>query len=359
MLQKADLWAEKIVSGDCRAVLYGGGKTGKQVYSFLKSNAIDVYAFCDSNPALWGQEILDRKVCMGLDNLLQENQEVVFIITVAHRYYSDIIRTLEAHEGANYLLWEEFSSSIAVKRHVYKADGICNFSSKKIALYTCITDGYDQFEEQRVQIPNCDYFIISDKAVNSSGNMENILLNDVVPSNIKNARLQNRYCKMHGHTIFRDYQYSIYLDGNVELLQDISEYLYLSGESGVAFYQHEIRDCIYDEGIAVMLLDKADAKQVKAQLKEYAEQGMPAKYGLLAGGVIFRDHSKNWGNQIMENWWKEYLRWPTRDQISLMYVLWSMGVRMLDIGIVAEGKSRFCDNKIFWREHLASVSERK
>ena len=185
-----------------------------------------------------------------------------------------------------------------------------------------------------------------------SGSTQNINISEVVPDNIKAPKLQNRYCKMHGHAIFKQYEYSIYLDGNVRILQDISDYINLTNESGIAFYKHEVRDCIYDEGMAVMFLNKVDPHKIKLQLREYAEKGMPAKYGLLAGGAIFRNHKRNLGNQIMENWWREYIKWPTRDQISLMYVLWNMGIDVMDIGIVGGGKSRFQDSKIFWCEHL-------
>lgn len=353
MFQRSEILAEKVVSGDCKTVLYGGGKTGKQAYAFLKSNAIAVYAFCDSNSALWGHEIIDQTVCLKLEDILQIKQEVVFIITAAHRYYGEMIQRLESYEGVNYIVWEEFSGSIAAKRWVYGTDKICNYVTKKTAIYTCITGGYDRFEEQKIAIPDCDYFVISDRAVKCSRGTGNIHIDQVMPDNIKDPRLQNRYCKMHGHTIFKDYEYSIYLDGHIEILQDISDYLEYTNESGIAFYKHEVRECIYDEGMAVMFLNKADSKQVKMQLKKYAEEGMPARFGLLAGGAIFRNHKRSLGNQIMENWWKEYVKWPTRDQLSLMYVLWSMGIGITDIGIIGEGKSCLNDGRIMLREHLA------
>lgn len=352
MSQRSEFLAERIVSGSCRVVLYGGGKTGRQAYTFLKDNAIDVYAFCDSNSSLWGQEIMDQTVCLKLEDLLQIRREAVFIITVAHRYYSEIIQRLEVHEGISYIIWEDFSGSIAAKRWVYGTDRICNYTTKRIAIYTCITDGYDTYEEQKAIVPDSDYFLISDRPVRCSGSTQNINISEVVPDNVKAPKQQNRYCKMHGHAIFKQYEYSIYLDGNVRILQDISDYLNLTNESGIAFYKHEVRDCIYDEGMAVMFLNKADPHKIKLQLREYAEKGMPAKYGLLAGGAIFRNHKRNLGNQIMENWWREYIKWPTRDQISLMYVLWNMGIDVMDIGIVGGGKSRFQDSKIFWCEHL-------
>lgn len=353
MFQRSEILAEKIVSGDCKTVLYGGGKTGKQAYAFLKSNAIAVYAFCDSNSAVWGHEIIDQTVCLKLEDLLQIKQEVIFIITAAHRYYGEMIQRLESYEGVNYIVWEEFSGSIAAKRWVYETDKICNYVTKKTAIYTCITGGYDRFEEQKIAMSDCDYFVISDRVVKCSRGTGNIHIDEVVPDNIKDPRLQNRYCKMHGHTIFKDYEYSIYLDGHFEILQDISDYLKYINESGIAFYKHEVRNCIYDEGMAVMFLNKADSKQVKMQLKKYAEEGMPARFGLLAGGAIFRNHKRNLGNEIMESWWDEYVKWPTRDQLSLMYVLWSMGIGITDIGIIGEGKSCLNDGRIMLREHLA------
>lgn len=355
MIRQYEILAERIISDNCKTVLYGSGKKGKQAYEFLKNNNISIYAFCDSNSQLWGQKVIDSAVCFKLEDLLLSEEKMVFIVTAAHRYYNDIIRRLEFHEEIDFITWEEFTNSIAVKRWIYKTDSICDYIPKKTAIYTCITGGYDKFVEQKIIMPGCDYYVISDGELECSQNTTKININDVLPDNIVDPKLQNRYCKMHGHTIFGDYKYSVYLDGTAEILQDISDYLDLTNESGVAFYKHEVRNCIYDEGIAVMFWNKANPEQVKRQLKEYAEKGMPAGFGLLAGGAIFRNHKNNLGNHIMENWWGEYIKWPTRDQLSLMYVLWNMGIGISDIGIVAKGQNCLQDSRIFWREHYMQL----
>ena len=63
---------------------------------------------------------------------------------------------------------------------------------------------------------------------------------------------------------------------------------------------------------------------MREQLAHYQAEGMPEKWGLFACGTIgwrFTPEAKALG----EAWYAENVRWSVQDQVSLPYVLWSMG----------------------------------
>lgn len=61
---------------------------------------------------------------------------------------------------------------------------------------------------------------------------------------------------------------------------------------------------------------------MKKQLELYRKQGFPMHYGLYENSIIVRNNRDEKISKLMESWWKEYLRFPTRDQISFPYVIW-------------------------------------
>ena len=57
---------------------------------------------------------------------------------------------------------------------------------------------------------------------------------------------KNRYFKMHPDKVFKNYKYSIYIDGNVKVITDLTEMVNKIGSCGLAIHKHGKRDCVYD-----------------------------------------------------------------------------------------------------------------
>src|SRR5262249_39834322 len=57
-----------------------------------------------------------------------------------------------------------------------------------------------------------------------------------------------------------------------------------------------------------------------------ALDGYPRHAGLTANGVLLRRHSKPI-RQLGEQWWREIHQGSWRDQLSLGYVAWKLGLR--------------------------------
>lgn len=148
--------------------------------------------------------------------------------------------------------------------------------SKKVAVYTCISDGYDKPSEPLYKTQGFDYYLFSDSIIKTEGwNVCDI------PENIKNISSVevNRYIKIHPFELFPGYDYAIYVDGNVRIVSDLSALpKYTHCKSGLAFHRHVLRDCIYQEGEVCILYGKGNSKKIRLQLKHYLECGFPTDY---------------------------------------------------------------------------------
>src|SRR5438477_6674877 len=63
-------------------VLFGARKLGQLALAGLRQAAIEPCAFCDNNPALWGQSIEGVRVFSPADAARRFGDSAVFVITV-------------------------------------------------------------------------------------------------------------------------------------------------------------------------------------------------------------------------------------------------------------------------------------
>lgn len=209
-----------------------------------------------------------------------------------------------------------------------------SIQDKKIVVYTCITENYDKVLLPVYRNDNVDYIIYT-----NNKNIEiGVWKKREIPKNIQdlnNSILINRYIKMHPKELFEnEYDYAIYIDGNIRTISDISSFVYcIKANTGLAIHRHCVRDCIYMEAEACKLYKKGDISNLQKQIKDYENDGMPTKYGLLECNVIVSDLKSENSTKILDEWWKEFVNSNSmRDQISLPYVLWKLKYNIEDIG---------------------------
>lgn len=364
-----DQFVESIKKHESKTVIYGAGMLGKNFRFFLQEECgLIIDGFCDRNPDLWGKVIENNTLCISPEELVRQKESNV-IIAVALKHLEEVKLFLEKNEIKNYITWLELVKNNWLKNKFCRVDCIenrddrsieSNFpyhnrhsirKSKRIAVYTFITGGYDELHQPLVIDEDADYYVISDSKLSDPGIYQYIDVASVVPDGILDSFKQNRYCKMHGAQIFKDYDYSIYLDGSIQIAGSITDYLEQTGRTGLALYLNEDCRCIYETGIVITLIGRCDFEMARNQLKSYAIDGMPENYGLLCGGHIFRDNKNSLGNELMELWWNEYLKWPTRDQLCLIYVMWKMGLKLQDVGIINKGQNRWEDKNLIYHSH--------
>lgn len=142
----------------------------------------------------------------------------------------------------------------------------------------------------------------------------------------RDPKAANRNCKLlvHEHV---DAEYSIYLDGNIQLLTDPRELIekYLR-DTDVAVFAHPTRACVYAEAEACIREGKAQASAVHSQMERYRRESYPEGAGLAACWVLIRRHTPG-TRRFGELWWEEYNVGAKRDQLSFNYTCWKLGRR--------------------------------
>lgn len=211
--------------------------------------------------------------------------------------------------------------------------------SEKIAVYTVVFGDYDCIKEPLWKNPNCDYYIITDQEIRKNSIWNKIeVQQDILDSiaTMSNSE-KNRFFKMNIANYFSQYKYTIYIDGNIEIIGDVHQFIkYINSSTGLAIFNHPSRGCIYDEAEACRILKKANYLKIKKQINRYKEEGMPRGYGMFECNVLVSKNCQRKKN-IMSEWWNEYKNSESkRDQVSFPYILWKMGYSVLDVGCIGE-----------------------
>lgn len=208
-------------------------------------------------------------------------------------------------------------------------------SNSKIAVYTCIFGNYDFIPEPEVCPDNIDYYIVTDMNISPISKWVKVDLSFVDETFNKMTDIEkNRYVKMHPHKFFKDYQYSIYIDGNIKILTDFTEYIQEFNEIGLKLHKHYRTKCVYKEIENCRNLGKDTSVLLDNHRLHLMNENMPRNFGMLEAPIIVRDHHNKKCIEVMEFWWSEFLLYSNRDQISLPYVLFKLGIKIEDVGVL-------------------------
>jgi len=205
---------------------------------------------------------------------------------------------------------------------------------KRGAIYTCVTNGYDDPHEPMLSSAQTDYVLFSDRREIAGDSVWQLRSADTAVAE-GGVNLTNRYYKFHPHEFFGDYDYAIYIDGNVQVVSDLTGlYRVASGApTGIAMHRHFARRCISMEVKWCEYNGRGDTEKLCAQAKRYFDEGFPKDFGMCEATVIVTDLRNPNARKLLEAWWEEYLRAEGgRDQIVFPYILWKNGFTIDDVG---------------------------
>jgi len=199
----------------------------------------------------------------------------------------------------------------------------------KIAVYTCITQGYDSLKIPLFVDERLAYFCYSDapESVMPPWKFLPIKLKGLSPKD------QNRYIKMHPHEFLSDYDITVYVDGNIQVVGDLYALVCatLSQHGDIFLYQHPNRVCVYAEGAACSHIAHERIWNIVKQMRRYNKAGYPIRNGLFEANVIIRKNTPPM-HRFMDEWWNEYCLGAKRDQLSLPFVAWKLGMPLVSLG---------------------------
>ena len=227
--------------------------------------------------------------------------------------------------------------------------------SKRI-IYTSVFGGYDEVVEQSSN--GWDWKCFSEDTHTP-----------IYEDNNRNAK---RF-KVLPHRYLKDYEYSVFIDGNMSVRGDLNELVdkYLV-DSNVAFFSHsnnnlDGRNCAYDEARTIFELGDKNMKAtpdrgilnykdnpfvIEKQMNRYIDEGFPKNNGLITGMVILRRHNEADCIQTMEDWWTEIKYNSKRDQLSFNYSAWKNNLKFNYM----KGDSR--NNQYFYRSTSAHIGKK-
>ena len=124
--------------------------------------------------------------------------------------------------------------------------------------------------------------------------------------------------KTHPHLYFKDYDWAIWMDANLQLVASPDE-LVPPSDSGETFltWHHPLRDCVYDEGRECIERSKDKSSGIEAQLESLRARGYPEHAGLFETSVLVAKMNDDKVEEMLKIWWAEISRWSKRDQLSL------------------------------------------
>ena len=190
-----------------------------------------------------------------------------------------------------------------------------------ITVVTSVTKGKDHLIETHKK-DGAKFVAFTDKPMKSK-------LWDVKPAydRFTDPRRNSRIHKILIHQ-YVDTEYSIWVDGNIELLMSPQELVdTFMKDHDIMFFEHIGRKCLYEEAVECAVRKLDDPETIIAQAKTYEDAGFVKDKGLYVGNFIIRRHTPK-VEAFNNAWWSEYCRHSVRDQISLPYVIDKVGIRV-------------------------------
>ncbi|WP_304125524.1 glycosyltransferase [Methanosphaera cuniculi] len=203
---------------------------------------------------------------------------------------------------------------------IKKAQNRIDLEDKKIAVYTAVTGGYDILDEPSVENNNFDYICFTDNPNLKSDFWEIRLMDD--DEDLDVIRRARKY-KILAHKYLDEYDYSVWIDGNFDIITNIADYIKdYSKDHKLLAIPHESRNCIYKEARDCIERNLDSEEIITEQMEKYKQEGYPENNGLIASSILFRDHNDPEVIDLMEAWFDEVRNHSRRDQLSFNYVCW-------------------------------------
>lgn len=189
-------------------------------------------------------------------------------------------------------------------------------------IYTVLVGNYDHLKQPKVTDNGYDYVCFSNDIKEQKIGVWEI--RKIPFKNADNTRV-SRYPKIMPHMVFPNYDYSLYIDANIQIVNsELYRVINEKTEDDCLICQvpNIFRDSIYKDIEIAYRRGKVDFHGAKRQYRHLKDEDFPDHFGLFENNVILRKQNDPCVVAISEAWWKEYCEYTHRDQFSLMYVYW-------------------------------------
>jgi len=189
---------------------------------------------------------------------------------------------------------------------------------QETAIYRCVFGDYDVVRPERIVIGGADYYLFTDDPSLQVYPYRTVLVQDVScgPS------LTNRKLKIVLPPIMRTYDVTIYMDGNIVVLDDFSSLIeeYFASDADIGLFRHPYHDSLEDELELCVASGKCDEKALRRELSHYSAMSLSDWKGLSENSILMRRRPSRRMDQAMSHWFDLVSSYTGRDQICLPLV---------------------------------------
>jgi len=189
---------------------------------------------------------------------------------------------------------------------------------KKFVVYTCICGGYDALQQPYMVPDDFDFILFVPKGIKKSESTGAWKIEEL-PVSWESPITTSRFPKMCPHSLLEDYEYSLWIDGNIGIAsEDVYDKCRELAKRGVQYAGlcHPERDCVYEECEMVLKGCRENLHNLLHVVKFLTSNGLERHEGLMENGVIFRRHNDEAVVAFDRYWWEMFLKHsPKRDQL--------------------------------------------
>lgn len=240
-------------------------------------------------------------------------------------------------KGKYYCYYPDNNNNFKSSKDIKIIENYLEYKKKRKAkgiVYTCITNNYDDINEIKTYSyvdRDWDYICFTDNEEHIA--QKQIGIWEILPLQYTNsdATGNNRWHKMHPHRLFPEYEESIYVDANINILTDKIFQTITQSKNNILVPEHYSYNCIYFELKGSMKTHLHIKDKIEKELNFIKTQGMPKNYGFTENNILYRRHNDMEIINIMNEWWEIFNKFAPRDQFSFTYLLWKHNINIEDI----------------------------
>lgn len=201
--------------------------------------------------------------------------------------------------------------------HLSRSD--VDLKNQNLAIYTALFGAYDKLIEPDHKYPNCDFICFTDQK-HLKSDIWNIVHCEVDGTS---GTHRNRRIKMLPHIYLKEYDRSLYIDANIEIIKNPYPICAnLLQDFNFIIPKHFRRKCIYEEGFVLIRSNRVERIKLVKQTLRYLRNGYHSQTEMGENNVLLRNH--HYLSQFSEAWWNEFDSGVSRDQFSLAYLSWKL-----------------------------------
>ena len=242
------------------------------------------------------------------------------------------------------------------KPHPSRAAGIPDAKNsarrKRIAVYTAIIGDYDCLKIPTAIDADCDYYCFTERDIS----WQDVWVRRDIQWHHPDPVRVSRHIKHNPHVYFADYEWSIWLDANLQLACVPQALMPAAADTwDFATWRHPYRDCAYAEAEQCVREGKDDPETIRAQMRRYQDSGFPVQAGLTENNILVRRHNAANMIELAQAWWDEIVHGSRRDQLSFPFVARRRALRIAYLGDF--GSNARNDSRVNFFSHIRRREE--